>query len=96
MVKNGQTLEVDLVGTSAKTLEFDALLTIDGEKVSVGTPAVDGVKVKAEVLGEVKGEKLQVLKFKAKKRVHKRTGHRQRYSQIKITAIGGNKAKAKA
>src|SRR5688572_9559916 len=87
LVKPGQILEVErLAGT--KKLEFEPLLVIDGDKVSVGAPSVGEVKVAAEVLGEVKGDKIKVLKFKAKKRVHKQTGHRQRYSQIKITTIG--------
>ncbi len=87
IVTKDQTLDVELLG-DAKTVEFDALMTIDGDKVAVGTPVVAGVKVKAEVLGETKGEKIKVLKYKAKKREHKLTGHRQHYSQIKITSIG--------
>jgi large subunit ribosomal protein L21 len=86
-VKPGQILEVERLG-EAKKLQFEPLLVIDGDKVSVGLPIVGTVKVNAEVVGEVKGDKIKVLKFKAKKRVHKQTGHRQRYSQIKITTIG--------
>ncbi len=86
IVKKDQTLNVELVG-DAKNLEFEALMTIDGDKVQVGTPVVAGVTVKAEVLEEVKGEKIKVLKYKAKKREHTLTGHRQHYSKIKITAI---------
>jgi len=87
LVKEDQVLELELVG-DVKKLEFDALLTIDGDKVAVGTPHVAGTKVSAQVLGEVKGEKLRILKFKAKKRVKRLTGHRQHYSQVKITKIG--------
>jgi large subunit ribosomal protein L21 len=87
LVAKDQVLDLELVD-SAKKLEFDVLLTIDGDKVQVGAPHVSGVKVAAEVLGEVKGEKLKVLKFKAKKRVKRLTGHRQHYSQVKITKIG--------
>jgi large subunit ribosomal protein L21 len=86
LVKKDQTLQVELVG-DAKKLEFAPLLVIDGDKVQVGQPTVAGVTVKAEVLDTVKGEKLEILKFKAKKRVHKQTGHRQKYSEIKITSI---------
>lgn len=60
IVKKDQTLNVELVG-DAKNLEFEALMTIDGDKVQVGTPVVAGVTVKAEVLEEVKGEKIKVL-----------------------------------
>jgi large subunit ribosomal protein L21 len=97
LVKPDQTLEIDLVGSDAKTLEFEPLLVIDGDTISVGTPNVAGITVTAKVIGEVKGEKLKVLKFKAKKRVKKLTGHRQRYTQITITGIGkATKAKAGA
>src|ERR1035438_6004118 len=65
LVKTGQVLDVELLG-DAKKAEFDALMTIDGDKVTVGQPVVKGVKVAAEVVEEVKGEKLQILRFKAK------------------------------
>ena len=86
IVKKDQTLNIELVG-DAKSLEFDALMTMNGDKVEVGTPTVAGVKVKAKVLEEVKGEKIKVLKYKAKKREHTLTGHRQHYSKIQITSI---------
>ena|SRR5207245_6965668 len=86
LVKKDDVLEIELVGDEKK-LEFDALLLIDGSDVKVGQPHVAGAKVTAEVLGEVKGEKIKVLKFKAKKRVKRLTGHRQHYSEIKITKI---------
>ena len=87
IVKKDDVLEVELLG-DAKKAEFEALLTIDGDTVKVGTPVVEGVKVHAEVVEETKGDKIKVLKFKAKKRVKRLTGHRQHYSQIKIVKIG--------
>jgi large subunit ribosomal protein L21 len=87
LVKKDQILELELVG-DAKKMEFETLLLIDGDNVKVGTPHVAGLKVHAEVLGETKGDKIQVLKFKPKKRVKRLTGHRQHYSQVKITKIG--------
>ena len=87
LVESGQELDVELLG-DVKKPEFDALLVIDGEKVKVGQPHVAGVKVVAEVVEEVKGEKIKVLKFKAKKREKTLTGHRQHYSRIMITKIG--------
>ncbi len=87
IVEKGQTLEVELLG-DLKKIEFEALLVMDGDKISVGTPSVAGVTVKADVLEEVKGDKIKVLKFKAKKRQKTLTGHRQHYSQIKIVSIG--------
>lgn len=87
IVSKDQVLNVELLG-DAKKIEFDVLMTIDGDKVSVGAPLVPDVKVKAEVVEEVKGEKIKVLRFKAKKRVKRLTGHRQHYSQIRIVSIG--------
>ena len=87
LVEKDQVLEVELLG-EAKKAEFDVLLLIDGEAVKVGTPHVAGIKVHAEVVEEVKGDKLRILRFKAKKRVKRLTGHRQHYSQVKITKIG--------
>lgn len=87
LVRDGETLEVELVANETNKLELEPLLIIDGEKVLVGAPIVSGAKVAVEVLGETKGDKIKVLKFKAKKREQKLTGHRQHYSQIKITKI---------
>lgn len=87
IVSKDQVLNVELLG-DAKKIEFDVLMTIDGDKVSVGAPLVPDVKVKAEVVEEVKGEKIKVLRFKAKKRVKRLTGHRQHYSQIRVVSIG--------
>jgi large subunit ribosomal protein L21 len=92
LVTPGQVLEIDLVDADAKTLTFEPLLVVDGDKITVGTPVVAGVTVAAEVVAEVKGDKLKVLKFQPKKRVKKLTGHRQHYTQVKITAVGSAKA----
>ncbi len=87
LVRNDEFLNVELVGEEKK-LVFDVLLLIDGKEITVGAPIVDKIKVHAEVLDTLKGEKIKILKFKAKKRVKRLTGHRQKYSQIKITKIG--------
>lgn len=88
IVAEKETLLVDRLQDGTKELTLDALLTIDGDKTVVGTPLVKGVKVSAKVIeSEVKGEKLRIIRYKAKKRVHKETGHRQKYSSIQITSI---------
>lgn len=87
LVEKDNVIEVELLGEDKK-FEFDALLTIDGDTVQVGAPLVDGVKVHAELVGETKGDKVRVLRFKPKKRIKRLTGHRQHYSQIKIIKIG--------
>lgn len=88
VVTEKETLLVDRLQDGTKELTLDALLTIDGDKTEVGTPTVKGVKVSAKVVeAEVKGEKLRIIRYKAKKRVHKESGHRQKYSQIQIVSI---------
>lgn len=88
IVAEKQTLLVDLVDESIKDLTLEPLLVFEGEDIKVGTPVVKGASVKAKVVEpEVKGEKLQIGKFQAKKRVKKITGHRQKYTKIEITKI---------
>ena len=88
LAAENETLRVDLLPEGTKDLALDALLVIDGDKTSVGEPTVKGVKVKATVVEEkVAGEKLRVIRYKSKKRVHKEIGHRQKYSMIKIDSI---------
>ena len=83
-----ETLLVDLLPEGTKELTLDALLVIDGETTTVGTPTVKGVKVTAKVVTDlVKGDKIRVIRYKAKKRVHKENGHRQKYSKVEITSI---------
>lgn len=88
VVAEKETLMVDLLPEGTKELTLDALLVIDGDKVAVGTPTVKDVKVKAKVVEDlVKGDKVQVIRYKSKKRVHKVNGHRQKYSKVEITSI---------
>jgi len=88
IVAEKETLRVDLLPEGTKELVLDALLVIDGDTTSVGAPTVTGVKVTAKVVErEVAGEKLRVIRYKAKKRVHKEVGHRQKYSEIEIISI---------
>lgn len=88
IVAEKETLRVDLLPEGTKDLTLDALMVINGDKVTVGTPTVAGVKVTAKVVNaEVKGDKIRVIRYKSKKRVHKETGHRQKYSEIEITKI---------
>lgn len=83
-----ETLMVDLLPEGTKELELDALMVIDGDKTTVGTPLVKGVKVKANVVEErMLGQKLRVIRYKAKKRVHKEIGHRQKYTKLEIVSI---------
>jgi len=83
-----ETLLVDLLQEGTKELTLDALLVIDGDTTTVGTPTVKGVVVTAKVVEDkVAGQKIRVIRYKSKKRVHKENGHRQKYSKIEIVSI---------
>jgi large subunit ribosomal protein L21 len=88
IVKEGETLNVELLDTEeGKVHDFEVLLVADGEKVEVGTPVLEKAQVKATVIGETKGEKLIVFKYKKRKNYRVKTGHRQHYTQVKIEKI---------
>lgn len=63
------------------------LLVVDGEDVKVGAPLVAGYKVEARVASQVKGPKLVVFRYKPKKRIRVKTGHRQKYTRLEIVSI---------
>jgi large subunit ribosomal protein L21 len=63
------------------------LLIADEEDITIGTPLVSGSKVQATVVGQVKGPKVVVFKYKPKKRYRVKTGHRQKYTRLKIDSI---------
>lgn len=88
IVAEKESLLVDRLPDGTKELTLDALMVFDGKTATVGTPVVKGVTIKATVTEpEVKGEKLQIIRYKSKKRVDKTIGHRQKYSKITIGAI---------
>ena len=88
IVAEKETLLVDLLQEGTKELTLDALLLIDGDNITIGTPTVKDVVVTAKVVEDlIKGDKIRVIRYKAKKRVHKENGHRQKYSKIEIVSI---------
>lgn len=88
LVTEGETIKVELLESTDKSINFVPLLVIDGEKATVGVPAIDGVKVTAEVIeADVKADKVTSIRYKAKKRVHTVRGHRQRQAVLKISKI---------
>jgi len=85
----GSSIVVDRLAFEAgQDVSLEAvLLVVDGEKVSVGTPVVNGARVKATVEGNEKGPKLIIFRYRPKKRIRVKTGHRQQYTRLKIDAI---------
>jgi large subunit ribosomal protein L21 len=87
-IEKGQVLQIALIDAEpGSQLELGEVLMIGGDQAQVGTPLVAGAKVLARVLGETKGDKIIVFKYKNKKRYRRRTGHRQQYTSIAISEI---------
>lgn len=92
-VTEGQVIEVEKLDSDGASYVFEeVLLVVDGDNVEVGSPTVSGMKVFADVISDVKGEKIEVFKYKSKSRYRKHTGHRQKYTQLKINGIGAKVA----
>jgi len=85
----GDTLRVPLLEKEpGSRVTFDeVLLASDGKKIATGKPSVKGAKVTAEVVRHGKGEKLVVFKFKRRKNYRRKNGHRQQYTEIKVTDL---------
>ncbi len=89
VVRVGDVLKVELLGdyNVGDKVEFDqVLMTDDGSKAKLGTPTTGG-KVVATYMGEKKGVKLTIIRYKAKSNRDRRLGHRQHYAEIKIEKI---------
>ncbi len=69
-------------------VEFDVLLVADDAGVKIGTPVLDGVKAKVKVVEHGKGKKVIVFKYKPKKNIRTKRGHRQPYTKVEILSIG--------
>lgn len=88
-VAEGDTLKIEkLPAEVGAKVNFDqVLMVVDGEKVSIGTPTVAKAKVSGEVLAQDRLDKVTIIKFRRRKHFRKQMGHRQYYTQVKITKI---------
>ncbi|MEJ5915272.1 50S ribosomal protein L21 [Pseudokineococcus sp. 1T1Z-3] len=90
-VSVGSELLIDRIGggtpAAGTNLQLAPLLLVDGEKVTSDTQGLSGVTVTAEVVEEVKGPKITILRYKNKSGYRKRQGHRQKHTRVRITAI---------
>jgi large subunit ribosomal protein L21 len=88
-VQPGDTLDVELLPTDgADSIRLERVLMVGGDgNTVVGQPLVDGAKVVAEVVGQVKADKIVVFKYKSKVRYRRKTGHRQKLTRLRITEI---------
>jgi large subunit ribosomal protein L21 len=89
-VSEGDTLAVELLpGEAGQEVQFSDVLMIGGDSPKIGAPTVAGAKVTAKIVGQERGERLVVFKFKRRKRYKRKNGHRQNLTQVKITSIQG-------
>lgn len=87
-VEQGDVIFVEKIEAEAgSNIEFDKVLAVAGESLSVGNPVVSGAKVTGTVLGQGKSKKIIVFKYKAKKNERKKQGHRQAYTKVQIDEI---------
>ena len=90
VVSVGDVIEVELIGEHKEgdKITFEnVLLSDDGTSATVGTPYIKGAKVEGTFLGEVKGKKITILRYKAKSNRHRKQGHRQQYAKVEVTKI---------
>ncbi|MGN6392162.1 MAG: 50S ribosomal protein L21 [Gemmatimonadales bacterium] len=87
--EKGKTLRLPLMSAEAGSkVTFDeVLLSSDGQTIRAGSPLVAGAKVEAEVVGVGKDPKIYVFKFKRRKNYRRKTGHRQKYTEVRITDL---------
>ena len=88
-VSEGQTLRLEKLDVeTGATVEFDTVLMVaNGEEIAVGAPLVEGGKVTAEVVQHGRGDKVKIVKFRRRKHSRKQQGHRQWFTEVKITGI---------
>jgi large subunit ribosomal protein L21 len=89
-VSEGQLLRVEkLVGSAGDKITFSEVLLVGGDAPKIGRPLVQGAAVAAEITAQDRGKKLIVFKFRRRKNYRRKNGHRQPYTELKITGITG-------
>jgi large subunit ribosomal protein L21 len=88
-VEEGETLKLEKLNAEVgSSIDFDRILLVaNGDDVKIGEPVVTGAKVSAEVVSHGRGKKVRIVKFKRRKHHMKQAGHRQWYTEVKITGI---------
>ena len=87
-VSEGDIITIEKLGIEAgEKVTFDQVLVVSGDDLKIGNPTVDGATVDATVVKEGRGKKVIVYKYKRKTGYHKKNGHRQSYTQVKIEKI---------
>ena len=87
-VAEGDIITIEKLGVEAgENVTFDQVLVVGGDDLKVGDPTVNGASVEASVVKEGRGKKVIVYKYKRKTGYHKKNGHRQAFTQVKIEKI---------
>lgn len=87
-VAEGDRLRVEkLIGDVGAKVTFDKVLLVGGDSVKVGTPLVAGAKVSAEIVAQARDKKVIVFKFRRRKNYRRKQGHRQPFTELKITGV---------
>jgi large subunit ribosomal protein L21 len=91
----GESIEVDRYPLEVgEEIDLNHVLLIsDGDNVKIGTPFIEGAKIQATVVAQVKGPKVVVFRYKPKERIRTKTGHRQKYTRVRIDAISEEEVK---
>lgn len=89
-VQVGDTIKLEKIENEiGANIEFEKVLLVgSAEDIQIGAPYVDGAKVTAEIISQGRGKKVKIIKFKRRKHHRKQMGHRQWFTEVKITAIG--------
>lgn len=89
-VSAGDRLRVEKIpGAVGDNVSFDEVLMLGGDKVAVGTPTVSGAKVSAQILAQDRAKKIIVFKMRRRKNYRRKNGHRQPYTEVRVTGIEG-------
>ena len=89
-VSEGDIITIEKLGVDAgEKVTFDQVLAVSGDDMKVGNPTVSGATVEASVIKEGRAKKVIVYKYKRKTGYHKKNGHRQSFTQVKIEKING-------
>jgi large subunit ribosomal protein L21 len=90
-VIEGQTLKLEKLDVEVgSSVDFDQILMIgNGDDIKIGKPYLKGGKVSAEVIGQGRRDKIHIIKFRRRKHHQKQMGHRQYFTEVKITGIAG-------
>ena len=87
-VSEGSTLRVEkLPGNVGDQIELSEVLMIGGDKVAIGKPVVKGAKVTAEVVAQARDKKVVIFKIRRRKRYRRHGGHRQPYTELRVTSV---------